>query len=143
MAGRPEGDTGATHGQAGVTTEELEAELESIKRRLFDAIRDHDGRVESDAAVATLQRKHWNMVALLHNHLGERRLCTGCGEETYVFAIDAAAKASDQAVKQGALAVKLSKATLADRVLALEQGLEGGKRRGRGIAEEARRRKKE
>jgi hypothetical protein len=125
-----------------VTSAELGLELEGIQRKLADAIRDHDGSVEHDHAIAVLWRRSWNQVALLHQ-LGEAtRACSKCGHTIRVDATGEAAKASREAVRQGELAVKLSKSNLPDRVAALERLVEQGKRKGRGIAEEARRRKR-
>lgn len=118
---------GAGKDNAGrVTTAELRTQRDAYERELHEAILASDGSIAAKAAVAHLQEQLWNQVALVN--LSERDL-------------ESAAKASREAVRHGELAVKLAKSKLADRVAELERIVAEGKRKGRGIAEEARRRK--
>ena len=117
MAGQPLDD---------VTPEQLDEQLTEFKVRLHHAIAAHDGTIAGDQRVAVLQRQLWNQQALCELQDGD---------------LDAAAKASREAARHGELAVKLAKSTLADRVSALEHLAEDGRRKGRGIVAEARRRR--
>jgi hypothetical protein len=118
MAGQPDAET--------VTEKAIREQYEDFKARLHHAIGDHDGTVDADHRVAVLQRQLWNQRALLDLELLDA---------------EGAARASREAVRQGELAVKLTKSTLADRVTALEKAVADGRRKGRGIAEAARNRK--
>lgn len=124
MPGRVDG-AGEQHAGR-VTTAELKKQRDAYERQLHDAILVCDGSISSKARVAQLQEQLWNQVALVN--LSERDL-------------DGAAKASREAVRHGELAVKLAKSQLADRVAALERIVAEGKRKGQGIADEAKRRR--
>jgi hypothetical protein len=118
MAGQPDAER--------ATRKAITEQYEDFKSKLHHAIGAHDGSVDADHRVAVLQRQLWNQRSLLDLEVNDA---------------EGAARASREAVRQGELAVKLSKSTITDRVALLERAVAEGQRKGRGIAEAARERK--
>jgi hypothetical protein len=126
MAGRP--DVAESQYIHGAGPEPKYADLlQALKVGLDAANAVNDGSMEARARVALLQERFWNQQSLVS---------MDCGY------FDDATKASREATRHGELAVKFSKATLADRVHKLEQALADGKRKGSRIVAEAKARKK-
>jgi hypothetical protein len=106
---------------------EAEAQLERFRAELQALLAAPDPSVHHDLEVARAQRRVWDQLALR------------CLERDD---LNAAAKASRQAVAHGELVAKLERARLADRVAVLERELGRDGTAGRRIRDAARRRRK-
>jgi hypothetical protein len=101
-----DGDTPDTSPEAGARRSRYQSALVEAEVELLELTQAAGSSIEDLQAQAEQSRRVWELRALWLASLAQ---------------IDLAAKASAQAVKQGELAVKLSKSTLADRVADLER----------------------
>ena len=121
-----DGDTPDTSPEANERRGLYKVALDEAEYELLELTQAAGSSIEDLQAQAEQSRRVWELRALwLASHAQ----------------IDLAAKASAQAVKQGELAVKLSKSTLADRVAKLERTVEDAAQAGGKIRRAGRRRR--
>lgn len=121
-----DGDTPDTSPEATERRGLYKVALGEAEYELLELTQAAGSSIEDLQAQAEQSRRVWELRALYLASIAQ---------------IDLAAKASAQAVKQGELAVKLSKSTLADRVAKLERTVEDAAQAGGKIRRAGRRRR--